>query len=104
MEEEIKAYCATNAALVSSPCLLQEAHKCVVRGVLIKLGAKVKKDRQREVDCLLEHIGALEKQHKHKLSLARDVAIDLQNLRDSLNSLLLAEAKTKLMYSRRLFY
>lgn len=57
------------------PGILWEAHKVVIRGVLIKHGARIKKQRTEKLESLLSEIHTLESRLKQDptLELERDL-------------------------------
>lgn len=62
--QEIMAYFQTNAIPESDPGFVWEAHKMVIRGILIKHGSRIKKTREAQMTKLLAAIQVLELQHK----------------------------------------
>lgn len=44
-----------------------EAHKAYIRGVLIELGARKKKDRRKKIQKLTEELDSLEQKHKRQM-------------------------------------
>lgn len=71
--------------------MVWEAHKTVIRGILIKHGSIQKKKREKQTRDLLEEIQVLEMQHKktHLPSAGRD----LGHLRRQLTEILSFKAK-----------
>lgn len=85
-----------------SPLLTWAAHKCVIRGELIRLGAKKKREAEKEVNDLVTKISNLEAQHKR--SMAINVAAELLELRKQLQSILHLRAKKILFFRKGFFY
>lgn len=73
--KELTAYFQINYTPESDPGMVWEAHKAVIRGILIKHGSCLKKAREAQITKLLEDIQALAMQHKTTLpSLGNDLA------------------------------
>lgn len=62
---EIDCYFQTNNTLDSNPGMVWEAEKAVIRGVLIKHGSHIKKQRTTQMTSLLKELSLLEARHKH---------------------------------------
>lgn len=67
---ELKHYFHTNDQSDCDPGILWEAHKMVIRGILIKHGAQIKNERKKQLTMLLNKIHTVESQHKHTLTSA----------------------------------
>ncbi|CAH2285979.1 Hypothetical predicted protein, partial [Pelobates cultripes] len=57
----------TNKTTDSAPTTVWEAHKCVIRGILIKHGTGLKKQRAQEIAHLSTQLAHLEMLHKQDL-------------------------------------
>ncbi|CAH2283693.1 Hypothetical predicted protein [Pelobates cultripes] len=57
----------TNQTTDSAPTTIWEAHKCAIRGILIKHGTRLKKQRTQEIARLAAQLARLEKLHKQDL-------------------------------------
>lgn len=64
MVKEINHYFQTNITPDSDTGVVWEAHKAVIRGVLIRHGARLKKARTKQLDALLVRLQTLEASHK----------------------------------------
>lgn len=62
--KELKFYFQTNDIDNCDPGILWEAHKSVIRGILIKHGAHIKREREKQLLILLQKTHDLEKTHK----------------------------------------
>lgn len=58
-----------NKIIDTSPLINWEAHKCVIRGVLIAAAAKRRKEKQKHFNDLADRILQLEKAHKQSGAL-----------------------------------
>lgn len=87
----LKEYFKLNTTPGMDPMITWEAHKCSLRGNLIKMGARRKKEKEREIKYLIAKIHLLEK--KHKQSLSEQSALELLQTRKTLQQQL--EAKSK---------
>lgn len=63
-----------------------EALKCVIRGLFIKYGARLKKVKNNRITQLLKEIPEIEAQHKQ--SLTREILIELTDMKTELQTLL----------------
>lgn len=90
----LREYFSVNEGSVPNPLVIWEAHKTVVRGILIKIGARLKRDRLKRTEELIALIRKLE--CVHKASLARTTFRDLQKAREELCTLLFQKTKQKL--------
>lgn len=89
----IREYFSINVKSVSNPLVVWEAHKMVVRGALIRIGTRLKRERTEELAliCSLECA--------HKVSLARATFQDLLKAREELCLLLFHKTKQKLAWA-----
>lgn len=97
--KEMTAYVQVNDTLGSDPCMVWEAHKAVIRGILIKHGSILKKKREKQTRELLEEIQALEMQHKETLSIS--VGRDLGHLRRQLTDIMQFKAKATIQKGKK---
>ncbi|KAM9324469.1 serine/threonine-protein kinase WNK2 [Gastrophryne carolinensis] len=98
----ITDYFASNDTGEVSRMSLWEAHKCVVRGVLIKHGTRLKRERNKQIELLSREIFETETLHKKTLDAA--LGAKLTRLRESLRDICLTEAKSMAAKCRRFFY
>lgn len=86
----------------TDPLLVWEAHKCTIRGVLIGMGSRRKKEKDAQIRKLLTQIESLEVLHKQ--SLSETSAKSLLEARKDLQQILHTKAKRILFFKRRLYY
>uniref|UniRef100_A0A8C5PT54 Reverse transcriptase domain-containing protein n=1 Tax=Leptobrachium leishanense TaxID=445787 RepID=A0A8C5PT54_9ANUR len=86
---------------IPSPTLW-EAHKCVIRGHLIQIGAQRKREHRKTLDTVLKRIHDLETAHKSVQSL--DIFKDLTEQRAHLNSLLSQQAFKSMLLTKQTYY
>lgn len=101
ISETIKYYFKENESEDIIPMNIWEAHKCVVRGEFIKLGAAKKREAEKELMALTQAIRDMET--KHKQSLAIEAATTLLELRKKLQSILNLKAQ-RILFSRKGFF
>ena len=92
----LKEFFRLNATEGSDPLTVWEAHKCSIRGILISLGAKKKREREAALQQLVTKITALEALHKQSLSVS--LATSLLEARRDLQQLLDSTAKRMLFF------
>lgn len=86
--KELNFYFQINDTLDCDPRIIWKAHKAAIRGVLIKHGFQIKKQRTAQLTDLLQDLHALESRHKHATdqvgffpsSEARDNTVKVLNL------------------------
>lgn len=76
-----------------------EVHKCTLRGDLIKMGARHKREKEQEVRRLIEKIHSLET--KHKQFLSEQSALELLETRRAIQQIFEARTKRFLFYKCR---
>lgn len=64
INKELKNYFVENNTGEISGCTLWQAHKAYIRGVLIELGSRRKKEKSKERQKLIEELASLELKHK----------------------------------------
>lgn len=79
-----------------------EAHKCMVRGALIKLASTHKHSQQEAINALLNQIQKLEQ--AHKLTKARSTLQELEQARNHLKEELGKKIRKNFILSQKLFY
>lgn len=92
-------YFLENVDPLMSPMIVWEAHKCVLRGELIRIGALKKRKRTKQIDLLISKVRSLELLHKR--SLAEDHLKALLKVRGELKDLLFQKTAQKLAWARR---
>lgn len=102
LQREMQHFFEENQTDGISPLLVWETHKAVIRGLLVKHGARKKQQHTQQVMELVRQIEILEIRHKNRG--AREDGIQLQLLRDRLRALNLKKARFLLTRSRRSFY
>lgn len=70
IQTHLNQYFETNDTQETDPMTLWEAHKCTLRGHLISLGARRKKETNKKIDELHQTIRKLENAHKTSLKEA----------------------------------
>lgn len=98
----IQQYFTENSNPEISPTSLWEAHKCVIRGELIALATKAKKQRQEYINSLIRTIGSLET--SHKLTHARATLQELTHTRALLLEELGKRSRRRYILGQRIFY
>lgn len=102
VSKEIDLYFKENDVQDCDPGILWEAHKCVLRWILIKHGANIKKERNAQLTRLLSELVVTESQHKHLPT--RNLETNLGTLRTQITDILLYKAKATLQFCRRMSY
>lgn len=92
--KEIMAYFQIKDTTGSNPGMVWEAHKAVIRGILIKHGSRRKREREKQIKKLLEEIQVLESQHRRTQAPA--VGRELMHLRRQITDILRYKAKAKI--------
>lgn len=92
LETALKNYFDINDTPSNSAFTIWNAHKAVIRGHFIQIGARAKKTRSNKIDSLLTQISTLETQNKQKFDAS--ISVKLKSLRHQLR-LLLVEAHEK---------
>ena len=82
--------------------MVWEGHKCYIRGELIRMGAKRKRDGEKVINDLTNKILELESQHKQ--SLSEKHAGDLLEARKALQQLMTVTAKRFLFFKKKIYY
>lgn len=102
IKTELQHYFQTNNTADCDTGILWEAHKTVIRGVFIKHGARIKKERERLLTELLHKIHDIES--KHKTTPVTSLEAELTSLRKQTVDLLHYRAKAALQRCRKLSY
>lgn len=87
IEKHISDYFDLNKGSVGDPVTVWNAHKAVIRGIVMKLSSVCKKKRTQQIDTLTSQIATLESQHKTNPD--PNTQAQLLTLRRDLRSLLL---------------
>ncbi|XP_077319612.1 uncharacterized protein LOC143942237 [Lithobates pipiens] len=98
----LEQFFALNDTPDISPGIVWEAHKAVIRGVLIKHGARIKRRRNARLTALLQDLHRAEARHKHAQSPASEA--DLKLLRVQITDLMQFRAKASLQKCKRISY
>lgn len=98
----IREYFSLNRNSCSSPLMLWEAHKCVIRGEFMKIQTRLCKRNTQTTSALLTRIASLESQHKQ--SLAAEHLAALTEAREELLHLLNTKTKKSFMKRICLYY
>lgn len=102
VELHIKQYFAENKPTDTSPLITWEAHKCVIRGILIAAASRRRKEKKQHLLGLLNRIKTLENAHKRSQVLT--TLQPLLQARNELLELLGKQIKRKYILSQRVFY
>lgn len=102
IDRELSSFFELNGSTPPSPLITWEAHKCVIRGVLIKHGSRIKKDATSRTSHLLLRLHTLESQHKKSLAIQSQT--ELLQVRTELNDILFNGVKKRLLKGRRTLY
>lgn len=100
--KELEVYFRTNDIPGSDPGMIWEAHKVVMRGVLIKHGSRLKKAREAQIVKLAEEIQILESQHKKVQTPL--LGKELAHLRRQMTDLLRYKAKAAIQSGKKVMY
>lgn len=100
--KELKFYFQTNDIDNCDPGILWEAHKSVIRGILIKHGAHIKREREKQLLILLQKTHDLEKTHKQNPTTS--IETELLTLCRQTVDILQYQAKAALQACRKLTY
>lgn len=99
IRRDLSFFFQENRSIDTSPMIIWETHKAFVRGILIKHGARKKRERSKKVLDLVRQIEVLELKHKRRRE-EKDHA-QLQILREKLKELNLSSARSTLARTRR---
>ena len=102
IDEALHNYFLENTSESLSPSTIWEAHKCVIRGVLIQLGAQRKREREAKIKEYLTKIEHLSRQHKRTLAEAH--LIPLMRVREELNQILFQKTVRNMLWLKRHLY
>lgn len=100
--KELPLYFQTNQTPDSNPGIVWEAHKTVIRGIFIKHGSRIKRDKERQLNLLLTKLQATESKHKNIPSQV--IERELVEIRTQINDLLQYRAKAALQKCRKTSY
>lgn len=84
------------------PMLIWEAHKCTLRGELMKMGSQRKKTQEQEINNLAVKIYRLETTHKQSMSVQS--ARELLYTRKALQQIFEAKTKRLLFFKKKVYY
>lgn len=99
---ELRNFFSSSAEGECAPLLVWEAHKCTNRGILIKIGTRLKKERAQQTLDLLGKIRDLESTHKQTRAI--QTLWELTTLRGQLKSLAFERAKAVIAKCKHTFY
>lgn len=102
IQQRLLLYFKENDSPEISPMMRWEAHKSTIRGELIALSAKRRKDRQTHINTLTSRIQALEAAHKS--SMAATSLPELLQARSELLEALNKQTKRNYILSQKIFY
>lgn len=101
-QDIIAQYFSNNDTPETNPMMQWEAHKCVIRGELIALQTKLKKQHQAKINDLLQQVKRLES--THKLSRAADTLQELTDTRTQLLELMGKQYRRRMTLANKTFY
>lgn len=93
VEDELKQYFMINETGDVSGAVVWEAHKVYIRGILIKEGARKKKERKNRMGNLATEIFNIEQEHKKQRGLHKETYQRLIDKREELKRLIDQETK-----------
>lgn len=102
IREAISDFFIHNNTQDMDPMMIWEAHKCTIRGELIKLGAQRKKKEEKDNQDLSDKIRTLEASHKQ--SLAVKTAKELLEARKALQDIIHTKTQRSLFFKKRIYY
>lgn len=98
----INLYFQTNDQSDCDPGILWEAHKPVIKGILIKHGARIRRERTKQLSQLLNKLATTEARHKHAPCWTSET--ELTVLRKQITDLLYYKVKEALQFCRKASY
>lgn len=102
VESSLKHFFQENNSIDTSPLTNWEAHKCVIRGVLLAAAAKRNRERKKRYSELLNKIHRLEGTHKHTQALS--TMEELIQTRKELLDMLDTQIRRNYILSKKTFY
>lgn len=98
----MREYFSINGVSVDNPLVVWEAHKSVIWGTLIKIGARPQRERSRRTDELFTKTHSLE--CSHKATITQSTYQELLKVLKEHRSLLYHKTKQKLAWVHRTMY
>lgn len=102
IQEALKEYFSINDDGNVSPSILWEAGKATIRGKIISIGSRIKKQRNSEQQKYENEIKKLEREHK--INKKEDTLRELKENRKKFNEILTYKAEGALRYIKRTYY
>lgn len=102
IKNELKHFLATNDNKEVSPSTLWDTAKVVLRGKIISLSSKLKKEHEKDQRLLEEQIKKLETEHKKTNN--KTTFIKRSNCRQQLNDSLTYKAEGALRFTNQKYY
>lgn len=99
---ELFCYFLNNVSDTVAPFSIWTTNKCFIRGVLIKIVLRRKKEFMAKLELLLKERSSLKKTHKKSQSLAQ--AGQLKLLRNEIKKLVSNSLKRKLLSQKQMYY
>ena len=100
--KELRFYFNSNDTPECDPGIIWEAHKVVIRGVLIKHGSRIKRKRTEKLNRLLKELAILE--GKHKQTWSTNVEKELASKRTEITDLLYYKVKAAMQRCKKAEY
>lgn len=102
LTSSLKEYFTHNITPEADPLMVWQAHKCYIRGELIQMGTRKKKEIEKEKVKLTNKICELETLHKQ--SLTTQSAALLLETRKSLKEILETKSRRFLFFKKKIYY
>ncbi len=102
IKNEYKKFLDTNDNNEVSPSILWDSAKVVLRGKIIALSSKLKKEREKDQELLEEQIKKLESEHKR--TNYNTIFMELSKCRQKLSDLLTSKAEGALRFTNQKYY
>lgn len=102
IRKEIKTFLEFNDNGETSPPMLWDTMKAVLRGKIISIASHKKKERQGALDSLQKKLKDLEL--KHKLNSDRNTLQEIDKVRTEIRNITTHDVKRNLMYLKQRFY
>lgn len=77
MTRVLNLYFQENDQPDCDPGILWEAHKVIIRGILITHGARIKRERNKQLSQLLKELAIFEARHKHAPTQSSETALTI---------------------------
>ena len=99
IKAEIRKYLEENDNDETNPAILWDALKAVIRGKLISITSRLKKEKETQYKSLLADLKQLEQKHKEKTD--KKIERQMKEVRNQINRILQQEMKGSVYFSLR---